>query len=183
MHESSGLSPVQRLITTHDANGKAVISSATPETVKMSAVDGGNAFFGLQYCSDQFPANLNEDKDIATYESYLKTPPGLVISTGSILRTVDMAPGLLSPMHRTVSLDYGIVLEGEVELILDGGDKRIMKRGDVAIQRGTVHAWRNVSDTEWARMIYVLLPCHALEVNGEKLGEDLADMKDVRQSS
>lgn len=53
-----------------------------------------------------------------------------------------MSPGLLSPMHRTVSLDYGVVLEGEVELVLDSGETRVLKRGDVAIQRGTCHAWR-----------------------------------------
>jgi len=47
-------------------------------------------------------------------------------------------------MHRTVSLDYGIVLEGDVELVLDSGEKRAMKQGDVAIQRGTNHAWRNM---------------------------------------
>lgn len=86
-------------------------------------------------------------------------------------------------MHRTQSLDYGIVLEGEVELILDSGEKRAMKVGDVAIQRGTMHAWRNMSDTKPARMIYVLTPAKPLEVDGKKLGEDLADMKDVRNST
>ena len=47
-------------------------------------------------------------------------------------------------MHRTVSLDYGVVLEGEVELVLDSGETRLMKRGDVSVQRGTNHAWRNM---------------------------------------
>ena len=58
-------------------------------------------------------------------------------------------------MHRTVSLDYGIVLQGEMELVLDSGETRLMKVGDVAVQRGTMHAWRNTSSTEWGRMIYV----------------------------
>ena len=93
-----------------------------------------------------------------------------------------MAPGHFSPMHRTVSLDYGIVLQGEVELVLDSGETRRMKQGDVAIQRGTMHAWRNLSDTEPARMIYVLLPAQDMEVGGQKLGEDLADMKGVDRS-
>ena len=85
-------------------------------------------------------------------------------------------------MHRTVSLDYGIVLEGEVELILDSGEKRVLKRGDVAIQRGTSHAWRNTSKTEWARMVYVLQSCQPITMGEEKLGEDLSDMKGVRSS-
>jgi quercetin dioxygenase-like cupin family protein len=53
-----------------------------------------------------------------------------------------MPPGLISPMHRTTSLDYGVLLEGEIELILDSGEKKLMKRGDVSIQRGTMHLWR-----------------------------------------
>lgn len=57
-----------------------------------------------------------------------------------------MCPGELSPMHRTVSLDYGIVLEGEVELILDSGEKRLMKQGDVAIQRGMLWRFRQKSE-------------------------------------
>jgi quercetin dioxygenase-like cupin family protein len=83
-------------------------------------------------------------------------------------------------MHRTVSLDYGIVLAGDMELILDSGETRKMKVGDVAIQRGTMHAWRNLSDTEPARMIYVLLPSLPLSNVG---GEDLAEMEGVRTSS
>ncbi|CAK96587.1 uncharacterized protein An07g01420 [Aspergillus niger] len=81
-------------------------------------------------------------------------------------------------MHRTVSVDYGVVLEGEVELVLDSGETRLLKRGDVAVQRGTNHAWRNVTpDGEggegmWARMLYVLMPAKGLE-----LGEDLGGIQ------
>lgn len=81
-------------------------------------------------------------------------------------------------MHRTVSLDYGIVLEGEVEAILDSGEKRTMKRGDSLVQRGTKHAWRNTSETEWARMIFVLLPSDKVVVGGKTLDEDLPSMLD-----
>ena len=86
-------------------------------------------------------------------------------------------------MHRTVSLDYGIVLEGEVELVLDSGEVRAMKAGDVAIQRGTNHAWRNMSDSKWARMIYILQPSTPLEVAGKLLGEELETMEGVRSST
>ena len=86
-------------------------------------------------------------------------------------------------MHRTVSLDYGIVLEGDVELVLDSGETRAMKPGDIAIQRGTNHAWRNSSESKWARMIYVLQPSKPLEVAGKVLGEDLDTMEGVRRST
>lgn len=76
-------------------------------------------------------------------------------------------------MHRTQSLDYGIVLEGEIELVLDSGDTQLMGRGDVAVQRATMHAWRNPSKTEWARMIFVLQDCKSLTVAGQNMKEDL----------
>jgi len=126
---------------------------------------------------------MGSDADIKTYEQYLQSPPGIVIPGGSVLRIVDSPPGALSPMHRTVSLDYGIVLEGEIELILDSGEVRTMKRGDVAIQRGTMHAWRNTSSTEWGRMLYVLQESKPLSVAGKELGEDYGDMQGVRPSS
>lgn len=86
-------------------------------------------------------------------------------------------------MHRTVSIDYGIVLVGEVELILDSGETKLLKTGDVCIQRGTNHAWRNSSKTTWARMMYVLQPSVPIEINGKSLDEDLGHMKGVRGSS
>ncbi|KAK5113556.1 hypothetical protein LTR62_003425 [Meristemomyces frigidus] len=177
------LPKVSRFVTTHNAEGKAVFSDAVGEAAAPKVVGGGDAIFGLQYCSEQFPVDLNADRDIEAYKKFSQQPPGLVINSGTVLRTVDMVPGHLSPMHRTVSLDYGIVLQGEVELILDSGETRKMKQGDVAIQRGTMHAWRNLSKTEPARMIYVLLPAEALDVAGQKLGENLADMEGVPGSS
>ena len=86
-------------------------------------------------------------------------------------------------MHRTVSLDYGVVIYGEMELVLDSGETRVMKVGDVAVQRGTNHAWRNTSDTKWARMMYVLQPSLPIEINGKPLDEDLGSMEGVRSSS
>lgn len=95
--------------------------------------------------------------------------PGLTTAGGSVLRHVDFPPQLLHAMHRTISIDYGVVLEGEMVCILDSGEEKLLKRGDVCVQRGTMHAWRNPG-TEWARMMFVLLPCVPLEVGGEDLG-------------
>lgn len=94
-----------------------------------------------------------------------------------------MPPEALSPMHRTVSLDYGIVLMGDIELVLDSGETKQMKVGDVCIQRGTNHAWRNTSKTNWARMMYVLQPSLPVEIGGKPLEEELGHMEGVRKSS
>ena len=176
------LPQVNRFITTHDpSTKKAVFSNAIPDENKIDYIPG--AEFRLGYVTKGFPVDLNNDADIAVYKPYLESPPGLVASGGTVLRYVDVAPGHLSPMHRTVSLDYGVVLEGEMELVLDSGETRTMKRGDVAIQRGTMHAWRNKSSTEWGRMLYVLQECKPVEVGGEVLKEDYGNMAGVPKSS
>lgn len=183
MASSNDLRPITRLITTHDADGKSVLCTALDEKVPQTTVNDGDAFFALSYLTQQFPVDMNDDKDINAYTKYLINAPGLVNNTGTVVRIVDMRPGLLSPMHRTVSLDLGIVLEGDVELVLDSGETKRMLPGDQCVQRGTMHAWRNCSDTKWSRMVFVLQPSHPITVGGEKLGEDLADMKGVRASS
>jgi quercetin dioxygenase-like cupin family protein len=176
------LSSVQRFITTHDPKTKkAIFSDAIPETNKVDEIPGVE--FRLGYVTKGFPVDLNGDADVEAYKPYLEKPPGLVASGGTVLRFVDMEPGHISPMHRTVSLDYGVVIEGEVELILDSGETRKMKAGDVAIQRGTMHQWRNLSSTKWGRMMYVLQDCKPVEVDGEVLKEDYGTMKGVPASS
>jgi quercetin dioxygenase-like cupin family protein len=182
MADSTPLPKVNRFITTHDSEGKAIFSNKFKEELPATILPGGDAAFRLGYTSAGFPVDLNKNADLNVYEGYMENAPGITISNGTVLRYVDMSPGLLSPMHRTVSLDYGVVLEGEIELVLDSGETRLMKRGDVAIQRGSCHAWRNTSSTEWARMMYVLQPSQPLEVAGQKLGEDYGGMKGVRNS-
>jgi quercetin dioxygenase-like cupin family protein len=78
-------------------------------------------------------------------------------------------------MHRTVSLDYGVVLEGEVDLVLYSGETRRLRRGDIAVQRGTSHAWGNASSTTWARMLYVLLEAKPIDLESGALGEDYGE--------
>ncbi|KAH8726897.1 hypothetical protein GQ44DRAFT_704960 [Phaeosphaeriaceae sp. PMI808] len=178
----NNLPSLKRYITTHDpTTKKAIFSDAISEDNKFDPIPG--AAFGLGYVTKGIPVNLNADADINTYKPYLTSPPGLVSTGGTVLRFVDVGPGHLSPMHRTVSLDYGVVIEGEMELVLDSGETRPMKRGDVAIQRGTMHAWRNLSTTSWARMMYVLQECEPVEVGGEVLKEDYGSMKGVPKSS
>ncbi|KAJ5708684.1 hypothetical protein N7488_008485 [Penicillium malachiteum] len=172
---------LNRFITTHNAAGEAIFSDTLSEDMPLQSMADG-ADFSLAYTSSHFPAQLNADADIKEYNDYLTSPPGITISTGNVCRIVDMQPGATSPMHRTVSLDYGVVLEGEVELILDSGETRLMKRGDVAVQRGTNHAWRNVTPDavdpvtgaktpQWARMLYVLAPAQEMFIGDKKLGE------------
>jgi len=179
--QDSPLSSLNRFITTHnEETGQAIFSDALPEENPTNPLPG--AVFRLGYTTKTFPAQLNNNADVDTYKSFLGSAPGLVNHGGTVLRIVDMHPNFTSPMHRTVSLDYGIVLEGVVDLVLDSGEVRTMKPGDMAIQRGTMHAWRNNHPTEWARLAFVLQPCEPVVVGGKELEEDYGDMEGVKKS-
>ena len=179
----NGLPAINRLITDHDRIGKAVFSNSIPEALPWQPVPDG-ARFSLGYATNKIPVDLNNSIDISTYEAFLRKKPGIMIPGGTVCRLVDMRPGATSSMHRTVSLDYGVVLEGEVELVLDSGEARVMKRGDIAIQRGTNHAWRNVTPGDgWARMLYVLQEAKPIIVEGERLEEDYGSMGGIRPSN
>ncbi|KIW02482.1 hypothetical protein, variant [Verruconis gallopava] len=181
MAHVGALPKINRFITTHDASGKAIFSTALEDESSMKPLPD-NMAFALSYTTEGFPVDLNDDKDIKTYEKYLKNPPGLTVSGGTVLRHVDFPPTNTPVMHRTVSLDYGVVLEGEIICVLDSGETRHLKRGDVCIQRGTMHAWRNPSDTEWCRMLFVLQPCKPLQIGNATLGEDLGNAVGIPSS-
>ncbi|KAI1479275.1 hypothetical protein F4774DRAFT_129665 [Daldinia eschscholtzii] len=169
-----------RFITTHDASGKAVFSDTIPEKAPVRQVMGGDMLFSLMYTTEGFPVSMADSKDIEAYQNYLTNTPAISIPCGTACRTVDFPPDYTSPMHRTPSCDFGVVLEGEVELVLEGevelvldsGETRLLKRGDVAVQRGTNHAWHNTSKDSWARMLYVLQSAEKVVVGGKTLEED-----------
>ncbi|KAK2005130.1 cupin domain-containing protein [Colletotrichum falcatum] len=172
----------QRFITDHAADGKAVFNTSVPDEVPPQTLPNSAEFF-LGYTTEQTPVSFAGNKDVESYAARLGSPPGLVVPGGSVLRIVDSPPNTISPMHRTVSLDYGVVLEGEFDLILDSGETRRMRRGDMSVQRGTMHAWKNVSETQWGRMLYVLQESQPVEVAGQVLGEDYGiGMEGVRPS-
>ncbi len=170
------LRPLSRYITTHSPSGTAIFSDTIPTSVPAKGVMNNAMDFSLMYTTSTQPVQMSDEADIASYAAYLADPPSITISHGSVGRIVDFPPGYTSPMHRTLSLDLGIVIEGEIELILDSGETRVLKRGDVAVQRGTNHAWRNATPEEggWARVFYVLQDAEPIDLGGGKrLGEDL----------
>ncbi|KAK4050389.1 hypothetical protein OIV83_003458 [Microbotryomycetes sp. JL201] len=158
------LPPIHRIVTSHDDKGQAKvwIEDEVPNISPPGFTDGVS--FGLAWTTNSVPADCQTEVDGRTL------PIGeLTNESGSVLRYVDMPPNHLSPMHRTISLDYGFLLFGEIDLVLDDGTTRSMKPGDVCVQRGTTHAWHNKSD-KWARMVYVLLPSKPIEIDGKPLG-------------
>ena len=150
---------VRRVVNGHDAEGNAVIKS---DSVLDTKVFGTEAEMVVPWTTAEFPSNNNDDYDGALRE-VRRVSPG-----GSVLQFVSMFPHTESKHHRTHSLDYAIVLEGELELELDNGEKTTVKAGDVAIQRGTIHTWRNASD-KMSKVAFVLLDAAPVEINGQQL--------------
>lgn len=168
-----GFPRVHRYITTHNHDGEAIFlsSSQVPECAPFRSA-GEDGELALLYATYTFPVQCQDEADVAVYDSYLHMPPGLTPSQGTMLRVIDMQPLKETPMHRTVTVDYGIVLEGEVDLVLDSGQKRTLKQGDVTIQRGTAHSFRNRSDSKWCRVLFVFLPMQELQIAGKRMDEE-----------
>lgn len=179
-HQSNGLPPPKRYVTSFDENGRSIIEkSVNPELQWTNAYDKDalNAQFTVGYVTKGFPIDFANDLDFynkSQEEGISVTMPG-----GIVLRIVDLLPGTTSPMHRTSSIDYGIVLKGQVESILDSGESVYLNEHDVFVQRGTMHAWRNTSETEPARMVYFLCSAKPITTNGQTLKEDLGDIGGV----
>ncbi|KAI6865501.1 hypothetical protein KC319_g5653 [Hortaea werneckii] len=165
--------PTAYLTGHNDESGKAILHSRRP--VEWQQYDEGKLGMSVAFTT-QFPADLNSNADIQSHDAKMAAAGGklgLVSGGGTVLRYVDFAPGYECMMHRTQSVDYGIVLEGTIVSVLDSGEEQEMKRGDVMVQRATMHAWKNPSRTEWARMIFCLQDCKPVYVGGQRFGEDL----------
>jgi naringenin degradation protein FdeH len=140
----------RRIVTGHDGRGRSIVLSDGP-TPRSHSTSG--ATFHELWNTTEMPAPVRPAEPHEPTDRPLVTPPD---AGGTIVRIVDLEPRSRSPMHRTESIDYGIVLEGAVTLLLDDGSETRLRAGDVVIQRGTDHAWVNAAD-EPARMAFVLV--------------------------
>ncbi|MFM9897186.1 cupin domain-containing protein [Sphingorhabdus sp.] len=150
--------PVRRIVTGHDAAGRAIIRS--DELLPVDPIPSGDAAFSLVWTTAKVPADNNDETEGRLRDA------GLTLHQGSVIRIVDMLPGGESPMHRTSSIDYGIVLTGAVELELDDGAVTTARAGDIIVQRGTIHLWRNRSANENCRIAFVLIEAKPAVING-----------------
>jgi quercetin dioxygenase-like cupin family protein len=151
---------IRRIVTGHDARGHAVFKS--DEMITGAQVEGGAAQFAVAWTTNVSPADNDDAFDGATRQV------GLTCPGGTVVRFVDIGPGRRSPMHRTNSIDYGIVLEGELDLELDDGMTKRIRAGDIVVQRGTMHAWIN-NGTAPCRMAFVLIDAKPATVAGRTL--------------
>jgi quercetin dioxygenase-like cupin family protein len=152
----------RRIVTGHDASGRSVVLSDAPTP---KTLDIGSAAFHELWITDRTPAPIAADEPEPT-ERPVRTPPP---AGGVVVRFTEMAAGAESPMHRTETVDVGVVLEGETWLLLDDGSETRVGPGDAVVQRGTNHAWANRSDRP-VRMLFVLIDGSITEELGAVAG-------------
>lgn len=170
--------PVRRVVTGHDPDGKAVILIDEP-TPYVNQRGEGNVT-NLMWIVNESPATVFSTEDRANQKTGVPPPPN-----GHILRVVDFAPqkdrdvkgidhhAILKQMgidpetqgyqrhaftHRTRSIDYAIVLDGEIDMLLDDTEVHL-KAGDIMVQQATNHAWVNTSGKP-CRICFVLIDSH-----------------------
>ena len=86
---------------------------------------------------------------------------------GTIFRIVEYAPGVAPRMHRTETIDYAVVISGEIDMQLDEGVVRL-RAGDVLVQQATLHDWINRGSVP-CRIAFVLVPAKPVEHDGKVL--------------
>lgn len=86
---------------------------------------------------------------------------------------IDLPPGEVGVMHRTESVDYGVVLKGTITLGLDDGTSTDVEEGALIVQRGTLHKWTN-NTKDWVRILFVIVPAKKVQTGNGELGTEIA---------
>lgn len=158
------MKPVRRVVTGHDANNVAkVLWDDAITKVKR----GKSGFLTHLWNTKATPADIRTGTaiDDPGDEPHITAPP----PGGSRFVIIDYPPGNGGTMHRTETLDYVIVLEGEIDMVMDDSTVHL-GTGDVLIQRGTNHAWCN-NGTENARVAFVLVDAQPLGIGQPRVHE------------
>lgn len=125
---------VRRVVTGHDADGKAIVIYDEISGNVVSSRAGQSATVLWQ--TSQFPSDNNEDGDAA------KIPVKTVNPNGTVFRVVEFEPGVAARVHRTNSIDYAVIISGEIDMEMEDTEIHL-RAGDCLVQRGTIHNWVN----------------------------------------
>lgn len=162
-----------RLIRTgHDANGLSVfVADQVVEPYRPFGPQGSGFFkFDLR---PSVPVDNNEILDLSTISDKIpRTPPG-----GVNFGVTEIAPHFSVPMHRTLSIDYAVVLSGEIICELDSGEEKAIGAGEFVIQQGTNHRWHNRRQ-EPCRILFVMVSAEKIVLgDGSVLDETVIPVK------
>jgi len=125
---------IRRVVTGHDEQGRAKV--LIDEQVKNVHSQRPGAQYSVIWSTEGFPLSNDGDDDPSNKKI------GTTIDNGTVFRVVSFGPGVSPRNHRTDSIDYAVVMSGEIDMELDIGSVHL-KAGDVLVQRGTIHNWVN----------------------------------------
>jgi len=172
----------RRVVTGHDTQGRAIIQSdSPPERVRTLAGAGGPTFYEI-WNTRETPAQIDHASGEPKEESIILAPPtggtrirvldippettetanldaakarAQFAEVGAESASTNTGNARHPHMHRTETVDYGIVLEGEITLLVDIGEVTV-RAGDIVVQRGTNHGWVNRSG-KYCRIAFILI--------------------------
>jgi quercetin dioxygenase-like cupin family protein len=150
---------IRRVVTGHDDQGRAKV--LIDETVKNVAAQRPGALYSVIWSTEGFPVNNDGDDDPSGKKI------GTTVSSGTVFRVVSFGPGVAPRNHRTDSIDYAVVMSGEIDMELDVGHAHL-KAGDVLVQRGTIHNWVN-KGTDPCVIAFTLVSAKSVTAGGKAL--------------
>src|SRR5258706_13677018 len=124
---------VRRVVTGHDGKGRAVVKIDEVSKNILSNRPGASAC--VVWTTDTIPADNSGDADTSTRKV------GTTLPGGTVVRVIEFSPGVAPRVHRTDSIDYAVVISGEIDMELEKGTEVHLEAGGVLGQRGTVDCW------------------------------------------
>jgi quercetin dioxygenase-like cupin family protein len=150
---------IRRVVTGHDASGRAVVKIDEVAKNLVSSRPGATAC--VVWTTEGFPIENTGEEDAGQRKT------GTTLDNGTVFRLLELAPGVTPRNHRTDSIDYAVVMSGEVDMELDDTTVHL-KAGDVLVQRGTIHNWVN-RGSEPCVIAFVLIAAKPVTVGGKVL--------------
>jgi len=150
---------LRRVVTGHNANAKAVV--LIDEVIDNPKPGRPGALVAPIWLTEGFPVDNDGGEDTS------KRKAATVVPDGTAFRIIEFQPGVQARNHRTRSIDYAIVMSGEIDMEMDGTMVHL-KAGDVLVQRGTIHNWVNTG-SEPCVIAFVLIDAKPVNAGGRSL--------------
>lgn len=150
---------VRRVVTGHNAEGRAVVQ--IDEMARNVVLNRPKVASAVVWTTEGFPVNNDGNEDGGS------RVVGTSEDNGSVFRVVSYEPGATPRNHRTDSLDYAVVISGEIDMDVDGVEVHL-KAGDVLVQRGTIHNWINRTQAPCV-IAFVLIGAKPVMAGGQTL--------------
>ena len=150
---------LRRVVTGHNADGRALVKIDEITQNPQSGRPGRSAC--VVWTTEGFPVDNTGDEDGG------KRQVGTTLKNGTVFRVVEFMPGVSPRVHRTDSIDYAVVMSGEIDMELDDSVVHL-EAGDVLVQRGTIHNWVNRS-AQSCMIAFILIDAEPVEIGGKVL--------------